>query len=222
MYSNIWQESYHSAEVLYDSAGYTGKIFIGSIRATTDVDWLIQNDISVIINASDYDYVLNDEKIKLIPVHSFKFADDDFPSKEMFNKIIDYVSEAAEIIDENVTENKNVLVHCRAGMNRSALIIGSYLIAKYNNYDKALNSLKCANQTRSIDVLFNPYYRRVLAELENVNKCETNSNSDEIRLSLWEIISNLKHSKDLVSNLSSEENHKFGYIETPFCWRIWN
>jgi protein-tyrosine phosphatase len=50
-----------------------------------------------------------------------------------------YFKECIEFINKAVRRKENILIHCRAGMSRSASIVISYLmIVHYMKYEEAL------------------------------------------------------------------------------------
>ena len=67
-----------------------------------------------------------------------KFFSDDFCYKSLYLKdkpgfpIKDYFHEAYEFINDNIERNEKTLVHCNAGVTRSASIVISYLMKKLN------------------------------------------------------------------------------------------
>lgn len=47
-------------------------------------------------------------------------------------QIIQYFDSNFEWIEERIAEGRNILVHCAAGVSRSASFVIAYLIKKYN------------------------------------------------------------------------------------------
>ncbi len=58
---------------------------------------------------------------------------------------------------------KRVLVHCFAGINRSATCIGMYLISSGWSYDQVIHALTIANSARGCALLTNESFRELLA-----------------------------------------------------------
>jgi protein-tyrosine phosphatase len=59
--------------------------------------------------------------------------DDPFDSIKLFNLIKD--TNTLEVIHQNLSNNKKVLVHCQQGVQRSPTVVACYLL-KYHNYTK--------------------------------------------------------------------------------------
>lgn len=63
----------------------------------------------------------------------------DLPSSD----IINYFNEAVRFIDQGISREENVLVHCRLGRSRSPTIIAAYLMWQYHmSRDEALELIK--------------------------------------------------------------------------------
>ncbi len=101
----------------------TNNIFIGNRESSMDDYFLKKNDIKLIINCTknlEFNNNFRGEKIR-IPIDDnriFKNYD-----------ILDYL-DVLDIIDKY--KNKNILIHCQAGSQRSATIILLYMIKKLN------------------------------------------------------------------------------------------
>lgn len=57
----------------------------------------------------------------------------------------------------------NVLIHCAAGINRSATCIGMYLVSCGWTYKQVIDALTVANQARGVPLLTNDSFRQLLA-----------------------------------------------------------
>ena len=58
-------------------------------------------------------------------------------------QIEQYFDNTYNVIDTSVNNNENILVHCHAGVSRSATIVIAYLMRKYNwDRDQALNFVR--------------------------------------------------------------------------------
>lgn len=134
-----------------------GNIFIGSMEATKNEDRLKQSDIKVIINVSAND---NEVKYDDIKYYFYKLYDVDTLVSYLDLVYFDILS-----LLKNMRDHKeNILVHCHAGINRSALIIGLYLIFKYKfKASGVINLLSDANQRRNLPVLTNSSFRSILS-----------------------------------------------------------
>jgi protein tyrosine phosphatase len=100
-------------------------LWLGNAKASMDEDFLKKNNIVAVFNCT-----------KDLPFHSYskkRFRipiDDNLKDEEIRNLEL----WSFEAIYKLTKEHKqgNVLVHCYAGMQRSAAVVAMYLIAKYN------------------------------------------------------------------------------------------
>jgi protein-tyrosine phosphatase len=116
-------------------------IFIGNIQsivgnpATKERDILDERNIHVVISAlteEEYeDYMLTKEDLPEIEWHRFVVDD------EAVEPISQYFYRVHDIISNSVAENKNVIVHCAAGMSRSATLVIAYLMIENKWYFEA-------------------------------------------------------------------------------------
>ena len=97
----------------------------GNIIASTNKSFI--NNIKTVINVSkDLPFIdLNDIKKFRIPVN------DDYSLKTGI-KIINHKDKIIELIDNSLKNDEGILVHCKAGSQRSATVIAIYLIYKLN------------------------------------------------------------------------------------------
>lgn len=122
-------------------------IFIGNAHSvvgnpyTREADFLEELNIKVVISA------LTEEEYE-----DYMIARDDFPGIEWTRFVVDddpsekisrYFYDAAIIIMKALGENKNVMVHCAAGMSRSPTLVIAYLmIANQWTYEEAFGFVK--------------------------------------------------------------------------------
>lgn len=107
-------------------------LYISSISCMDDnilKDQGINNTISVTKNPPKVNNNINRMYILINDTH-----DED---------IDDYFNQSYDFIESCLNKNEKVLVHCKIGMSRSATIIISYLMRKYNlSLDESLKFLK--------------------------------------------------------------------------------
>ena len=103
-------------------------LFIGSLPTAMSATWLRLNKIDFILNMSGIKYATD------VPTISIDFID----ANVSIDKIDEYTAKfmlGKDIITKCVGDKKNILVHCAAGINRSAATIGFYLLDLGYNYD---------------------------------------------------------------------------------------
>jgi protein-tyrosine phosphatase len=122
-------------------------IFIGNYKAvigdfkTKELDILESRNIKIVISA------LTDEEYE-----DYMIEEGDFPNSEWHRLVIDddrnenisqYFSKVHKIISEADVDNKNVIVHCAAGISRSATLVLAYLMIENKwEYEEAYLFLK--------------------------------------------------------------------------------
>lgn len=123
-------------------------LWLGNRNSPKETDNLIKNNIKLIINCSkdiDYESSVNIEVIRL-SIH-------DVNSEESNQILGDNIEYLTYLINIYLNNNCGVLIHCYAGVQRSATVVLCYLL-KYKNMslDMAKTIMK---QKRSI--VFFPY-----------------------------------------------------------------
>ncbi len=130
-----------------DFSGIKDGIFIGNAYsvignyATKESDLLDALNIKVVISAlteEEYeDYMIAREDFPDIVWHRFVIDDDEE------EKISLHFFAVYEIISRALSENKNVIVHCAAGMSRSPSLVIAYLMIENRwCYEEAYNYVK--------------------------------------------------------------------------------
>lgn len=144
-------------------------IFIGSLATAMNKEILLKYDIGAIVNLSGFNYQSN------IPVTEIRM-DDVAVTINNLNFYLTNFRAGCEVISTARSAGKNVLVHCAAGINRSATQIAFYLISIGSNYEMAYKLLSKANKKRHVPLLTNSSFRYLLQIHSNIkNKIAANS-----------------------------------------------
>lgn len=114
-----------------DSNEIIDGLFLGSSYNAYCLDKLQEKNIKVIINVTEeIDNFYQDSN----EITYYKFSIKDNNSDD----IIDILNQTYQIIDSNLSQGNNVLVHCYMGASRSASVIIYYLMKKLDwDYDRA-------------------------------------------------------------------------------------
>jgi len=94
-------------------------LWIGSERDAADPAFLNKHNIRLIIKATDRVPQYSNIKMMRVPV-------DDSPNSAAMMAI--YIPISTIAINDMLRHGQHVLVHCRAGMNRSATVVAGYLM----------------------------------------------------------------------------------------------
>lgn len=135
-------------------------LYLGNIKCSTDINFLIKNNIQTIVNCTldepFHDYFNDKTKFRL-NINDSK----DIDNINIFKK---QILDAINIIDFSINNNQPVYVHCYWGLMRSATVVSGYLMKKYKmSKDDAINIIK---EKRPLALL--PFYNfnEVLEHLE--------------------------------------------------------
>lgn len=109
-----------------------GKLFIGDMISSTNKSYLEKNKINLIINCTkDLPFIKDKKYLK----YRLKVSDFSLNIDKENEMLIKNINKYLYIIDVGLRNNKNILIHCRNGIQRSATLIACYLI-KYHSYNK--------------------------------------------------------------------------------------
>lgn len=100
------------------------KIWVGNYYASKDVSFIANNHIQVIVNCTKDLINLFDSVIEYYRVP----IDDNLQIEEIKNMYYNLPDVVEYIYKKVVLENKNVLIHCAAGRQRSACVVVAYLV----------------------------------------------------------------------------------------------
>lgn len=130
-------------------------VFIGSLNTANNEECLANNRITAIINLSGRRYHSH------LPVFEITMDDAEVTPQN----IADYSRKFGAGVEAMIaarTRGHILLVHCMAGINRSATLICFYLLHHGYSYEEALVLLTEANLARGTSLLTNCSFRHML------------------------------------------------------------
>jgi len=110
------------------------RVWLGNRFAAWDGEWLKANNITVVFNCSkDLDFHDSVKKRYRVPVHDNLQADE-------INNMTQWSTEIAYKVLREYKAGNNILIHCAAGMQRSAAVMTIFLITLTGERAPALMS----------------------------------------------------------------------------------
>jgi hypothetical protein len=101
------------------------RLWLGNKQAASDGDWLREHGIGVVFNCTkDWPYHPDIPRKYRVPVH------DNLEPVEIQN-MLDWAPEIMAKLVAEYNRGEVLLVHCHAGMQRSAAVVAMFLITKY-------------------------------------------------------------------------------------------
>lgn len=100
--NNLFLSAYHTIDCDFDSTTISSAFIV---NCTKDLEMLNGNNIRIAV--------------------------DDDMSDEAINGMLEALPNVIQLIDDNLKNNKKVIVHCLAGRQRSATVIAAYLMSKH-------------------------------------------------------------------------------------------
>lgn len=148
------------------------RLWLGNVRASKDEDFIRENNIQVVFNCTK-----NLPFSPLIPVKYRVPVDDNLEEDEIRNMEL-WSSEIAYKIIAEYKEGRTILVHCMAGMQRSAASVAFMMIAYMNlRAGEAMRIIKekrpiafhpSANFGRSIHYFDQRFHGEIMPELKKI------------------------------------------------------
>ncbi len=148
------------------------RLWLGNVKASMDEDFIRKNNINVVFNCT--------KNLPFSPMIEIKYripVDDNLEEQEIRNMELWSGEIAYKIISEYIG-GKTILVHCMAGMQRSAASIAFFLIGFFKM--RALDSMRFikekrmvafyprANFGRSIDYFDRKFHGEIVPELKKL------------------------------------------------------
>ena len=146
--------SHKIGEKVYDN------IFIGGAEVVQDEAWLRKNKIGLIVKCeSDTDIVHPS-----IPTFHFPLIDTIIHPNAR-KPVMASIEKLTDMIKAVASSDMGILIHCRAGQNRSALVIGTFLCKHRGlGYEEIKSLLDAANKKRGTVALWNISFRAMLKD----------------------------------------------------------
>lgn len=129
-------------------AKVTDRIYIGSLQSACDDN---NSDINAVINLSGKTYK-SKKPVLCINMH------DSVVEHGQLDTYMRKFAIGVAAIETALDEGRTILVHCAAGINRSATLICFYLIEHGWTYEDAYTALLAANRIRDVPLLTNPSF----------------------------------------------------------------
>lgn len=151
----------HSDLIIDSGDNLKGRLYLGDWEASTDqelIEWQRINSVVTVMSKS----MIQLTKPSLKQVNQHGVPAEDSPNFDIYS----YFPTATQFIHESLM-NGNVLVHCAAGISRSATIVIAYLI-KYNKMTLE-EALKYVQKRRPI-VSPNVGFKEQLKRWEKANE----------------------------------------------------
>ena len=133
---------HHSTQRRNDADEIIPRIWLGNYRASTDEDFIRKNNIKVVFNCTkDLPFSYS------IPIKFRVPVDDNLQEAEIRNMEL-WAAEIAHKILTEYNKGHTILIHCMAGMQRSAACVAFFLIVHEEMH--ALDAMTFIKQRRSI------------------------------------------------------------------------
>ena len=113
-------------------------LWLGNKSASQDINWLKQNNITTIFNCTkDIPFIMGG------PKHMYRIPLDDNLQPDEIRNLELWSWEIAYKIAKEYTQGNHILIHCFAGMQRSAAVVAIYLISTFRcTTDEAIAFIK--------------------------------------------------------------------------------
>lgn len=149
-------------------------LFVGAVHGAYKHSYLQKKNVKRILNVSNEKYFQNEDLFEYLQIH----IEDDVNTD-----ITPYFEKTNVFIDEALSANQGVYVHCRAGISRSPSFIIAYLMWKrsigFKEADKIVGRVHPDAHPNSSFVHQLEGYRKFLQQQQEMDDHETTSYCDE-------------------------------------------
>lgn len=135
-------------------------LWIGNYKSAFDIDFIKDNNICLIINLSK-----TIEFNSLKNIYKYRIPINDNLSEESNQGMINHFDKSYYLIDKYLKKNKGVLIHCRAGVQRSATLTALYLMKRYNI--KSKEAMKIIKLKRNVAFYIQPNFQSVFNHFDS-------------------------------------------------------
>ncbi len=126
---------FDSYNVILESSDEHGKLLLGDYKSAVNLKTLFKHKINVIINCSkDIPFIVDKYKPETLSKYGIKElelyripVDDSLRSEDIYSMVVYYKRIIPYLMKKLVNEKQNILIHCRAGAQRSASIVAVLL-----------------------------------------------------------------------------------------------
>jgi len=144
-------------------------LFLGNICAAASKSFMEDNAIAAVVTMSiEHDLLANFDESNIT---YYRFPLYDHHNDRNYDLMTTAFLKAAKACEQHLSKGERVLVHCAAGISRSASAVIAYMIQNgiASDFNEALNEVRrhrpCADP--------NPHFRRILEDLATTKTKET-------------------------------------------------
>jgi dual specificity phosphatase 12 len=148
------------------------RLWLGNIKAAMDTDFLRQHDISAVFNCTK-DLPFNTS----VPTRKYRLAVDDNLQPEEIKNMELWAPETVMLVIQEYNRGSHILIHCAAGMQRSAAIMAMTLMVlrtmrseeaiKYIHSIRPIAFTPAVNFRKAITGFERYYNESIVSQLDN-------------------------------------------------------
>lgn len=143
-------------------------VFIGDEMAASDLDFVVANKVTGIVNCSGR-HVPNHYDSIGVQYLTYFWMDND--SQTILDSMDVNIGEIVGFIEELLTRGESVLIHSVRGQSRSGCVLAAYMMRKYSwTFVKTMEFLRSRRPDLNIKHSFEKQLRDYQSRLQNVNK----------------------------------------------------